>query len=490
LKRIIFLCVLAAAIVGVSVSGASGASFNDSTPCPTQAQFFTCPTGVVGKPYSIQLIGQGGCDLYWFELLNSSLPAGLSMNTSGVISGVPTGAGRAEFYVQIHDLLPSQGGYPWCGGDNKSQKQFALTIDPGLAIRNQSVKPGTIGQAYSETLTAAVVVSVNPFNGTDVPATWSLQSGTLPTGVTLAANGVLSGTPAQEGSFQFVVRAENGGKVDTETLVLSVRQPVVISSAFKSPTTPPKSEVGVPFNATLTATGGSGTFTWALASGSLPGGVTFTPETATLAGTPTVAGRYTFAITATDTEGRVTTLNATLVVADELSIETEELPVGTAGRLYSAQLETVGGVTPTTWSVLRGTLPSGIRLNKKLGELRGITRRTGTFPLTLQAVDALGVTSQLRVPLVVTAPLVIKTLKLPAAKAGVPYRAKVVATGGLRPTKWKLLRGTLPSGIRFNKKLGVFVGTTQQTGAFLVTVQIVDSLGAKTQSRFTLTVLP
>jgi hypothetical protein len=140
--------------------------------------------------------------------------------------------------------------------------------------------------------------------------------------------------------------------------------------------------------------------------------------------------------------------------------------------------------------VLRGTLPSGIRLNKKLGELRGITRRTGTFPLTLQAVDALGVTSQLRVPLVVTAPLVIKTLKLPAAKAGVPYRAKVVATGGLRPTKWKLLRGTLPSGIRFNKKLGVFVGTTQQTGAFLVTVQIVDSLGAKTQSRFTLTVLP
>ena len=399
-RRFALVCALATVVAGVALSGASGASFDDSTPCPTVAQFFTCPGGTVGQPYSVQLKGKGGCDLYWFEVVNSSLPSGLSMNTSGVISGVPTAAGRAEFFVHIHDLTPSEGGFPWCGGDNPSQKQFVITIEPGLSITNQSVKPGTVGEVYSETLKASQVVSTNPFTGTEVPASWLVQSGTLPPGVTLSTAGLLEGTPTTEGTYQFVVAAFNGSQADTETLTVTVRQPVLIASPFANPAKPPKLEVGVPFDATLTATGGTGTYTWAIASGALPDGLTFGTD-ATITGSPLESGSFPFAITATDTEGRVTTLTATLVVAAELSIKTLRLRAAKVGRLYTQKLATLGGVEPVRWKLVRGTLPRGIRFAKKLGVFAGTTRRKGTYRVTVQVSDALGVTSQTRFTLTV-----------------------------------------------------------------------------------------
>lgn len=394
-KQFVAVLALALTLAGVALTSASGASFDDTTPCPTQGPFFTCPTGEVGKPYSVQLKGKGGCDLYWFEVVNSSLPAGLSMSSSGAITGVPTSAGRSELYIHIHDLLPSQGGYAWCAFDNPSQKQFAITIDPGLSIVNQSVKAGTIGQPYSEKLTAQRVNQTNPYQGTDVEATWSLQQGSspLPAGINLTPTGVLEGTPTTEGSYQFVVRAQNGSQSDIETYTMTVRQPVTITSPFAS-TNPPKSEVNVAFTATLSAAGGSGTYTWAVASGTLPAGVVFDPTSATVSGTPEQSGRFPFSISATDSEGRVTTSDATLLVAAELAIKTTQLRPAKLGRPYKAKLRTTGGVAPVKWKILRGTLPRGLGFAKKLGTFVGTPRQPGTYRVTVQATDALGVKSQ------------------------------------------------------------------------------------------------
>jgi hypothetical protein len=395
-------------VAAARATSASAASFDDTTPCPTKGAFFTCPTGEVGKPYTVQLKGKGGCDLYWFEVVNSSLPAGLTMTSSGLISGIPDSAGHLELYIHIHDLTPDMGGFPWCGGDRDSQKQFAFNIDPGLGITNESVKNATIGQPYSEPLKVLRIVSRNPFQGTDIQATWSLQSGNLPTGVNLTSAGVLEGTPTAEGTFQFTVKAENGAQVDTETYTISVKQPVVITSPFGR-TAPPKSEVGVEFTATLTATGGTGTYTWALAGGTLPAGVDFTPPdaaatstaTATLAGTPTQAGGYTFAVTATDAEGRVTTLNATLTVSAELAFKTTALRPAKVGRAYKATIKTTGGVAPVKWKLLRGKLPRGIKFAKLTGTFVGKPKQAGSYRVTLQVTDSLGVKTQQALTLVV-----------------------------------------------------------------------------------------
>jgi hypothetical protein len=353
---------------------------------------FSCPSGLVGQHYSIQLVSWGGCGPalpYQYKILNGALPGGLTLSTSGQISGTPTGAGPSSFWIELSDENPPS--QSWCV-PSTAERPFSININPGLRIEQNAVAGGTIGQPYAQTLTATQVSTLNPPAGPQVTATWSVQSGTLPPGITLAPTGALAGTPTTEGSYQFVVKAVNGETSDTETYTIVVRQPVVISSPFGNVAKPPKSEVGAAFEAALTATGGSGTYTWTLAGGALPTGVAFDTTTGAISGTPDTAGRFAFSITATDSEGRVTTLNATLGVAGKLTFKTLALKSAKVGKLYKAKLKTLAGVAPLRWKILGGKLPIGIRFAKKLGEFSGKARHAGSYRVSVQATDALGVT--------------------------------------------------------------------------------------------------
>ena len=74
-----------------------------------------------GVPVNLQLLGHDGCNIYRWEYTNGSLPQGLSMSSTGLITGTPARAETTQPWMIIHDLLPSQGGYFWCGGDNQSR---------------------------------------------------------------------------------------------------------------------------------------------------------------------------------------------------------------------------------------------------------------------------------------------------------------------------------------------------------------------------------
>jgi hypothetical protein len=392
------------AIAAIVVAGGSAADFEaDNGPCPEtpgNGALLRCPTAYVGQAYEVQIESEegSGCVPYvWYEIVNSSLPAGLSMSREGVISGVPTGGpGLGRFWVWNHDLTAAQGGPSWCQREDRSEREFSIPVDPGLAIVNPSVKPGSVGEPYSETLTAKRVDTLNPVTGPDVQASWSLQSGSLPPGVTLSPTGALAGTPTAEGSFQFVVKAQNGSTSDTETYTLAVRQPVSVKSSFATA----RAEVGVRFAATATATGGTGACTWTLASGALPAGLVLNAASGAVAGSPQSAGNFAFALTATDAEGRVATANGALSVAPRLAIRTERLKSARPGRSYRAKLATSGGVRPVTWKV-SGKLPPGLRFAKALGALTGTPRRAGTFRLAVQAVDALGAKAKAKLVLAV-----------------------------------------------------------------------------------------
>jgi len=403
---------LALIVVGVfaaiAVTGASAADFeSDNGPCretPIEALLLLCPTGYVGVEYEFQFESEegSGCEPYdWFEIVNGAVPAGLSMSRDGLVSGVPTGAGFTRFWVWNHDLTAAQGGPSWCEREDRSEREFMIPIDPGLAIVSPSVKPATVGELYSDTLGAKQVVSLNPLTGPDVQATWSLQSGALPPGITLSTSGLLSGTPTSEGSSQFVVRAQHGSPLDDETYTLSVRQPVVVKSPLGS-VQRPSSEVGIRFGKTFTATGGSGTYTWALVSGALPPGVALDATRGTITGTPQTAGNFAFALTATDSEGRLANASAALTVAPRLAIKTLRVKSAKLGRTYQMKLATTGGVQPVKWRVVRGSFPPGVRLSQKPGTIAGTPRRIGSFPVTLEARDALGAKSRTTLVLIVS----------------------------------------------------------------------------------------
>ena len=399
MKRFALTAVFAAVLGCMVVMPGSAASFDDSHPCPADGALLVCPKAHVGQPYSLQLRALAGCDLYRWEITNGGLPPGLKLSSDGVVSGTPSASGTTQPWVTVHDLLPSEGGYPWCGGDNHSERQFVFETVPGLSIQTQSVPGGTVSQPYSVTLTALSVTNTNPVQGSPAQATWSVQSGNLPAGVTLSPQGVLSGTPTGEGSFTFVVRAVGGGDTsDTETETLTVRQALVATSPFRGAAL--KAEVGIPYTAAITATGGSGTYSYALASGTLPEGLQLGTD-GTLAGTPTVAGRYTFGIAVSDNEGRKTTVNGALSVSAELEILTLRLKAAKVGRVFRARIQTVGGAAPKQWTILRGKLPPGVNFGKKLGLFLGTPRKAGTYRLTLQVEDPLGATATKNITIVV-----------------------------------------------------------------------------------------
>ena len=400
MKRFALLAAFAALLVGVVATPGSAASFDDSHPCPASGPLLVCPAMHVGQPVSLQLIALAGCDIYRWEITNGALPSGLIMSSSGLITGTPTSSGATEPWVTVHDLTAAEGGNSWCGGDNHSERQFVFTAVPGLSIQSQSVPGGTVGQPYSQTLTALSITNTNPVQGSPAAASWTVQSGSLPAGVTLSTAGVLSGTPTAEGSYTFVVRAVGGGDTsDTETETLVVRQPVVVNSPFRGAPVQ-KAEVGILFTATQTATGGNGTFTWALASGStLPAGLALGPD-GTISGTPILPGRFTFAISVTDGEGRAVTVNGTLVVAAKLVIKTVKLKPAKVAAPYRLTIITSGGVAPATWSV-RGKLPAGVTFGKKLHLFIGTPRKAGKYRVTVQVVDALGATAQKTLTLIV-----------------------------------------------------------------------------------------
>jgi hypothetical protein len=385
LKRLLLFVVLAAAMsLGLASSAPAGNYDPQAMGCSGEDPA-TCPTGTEGVPYTLplELVGNEdeGCDVHAID--SGNFPPGLSVNSDAArIEGTPTQAGKYQFFLEVTLLTCS---YP-CGSKCASQEEFIININPGVArltIGPESTTPGTMGTPYSLQMTASVPDA----------KTWSINSGTLPPGVALDANtGLISGTPTAVGQFDFQVLAKVNAdaRSDTKSLAIVIRDPVSIVAAEPfTETRRAVGEVAAPFESMLTATGGNGTYTWSLSSGTLPDGLLFADGA--ISGTPRAAGGYSFTVTATDSEGRVANYPARIVVAPKLTISTRLFRPGRVDRFFQRKLATAGGIKPLEWRLVRGPLPRGVFFDRTAGELYGYPTRPGSWRATFEAVDAFGV---------------------------------------------------------------------------------------------------
>ncbi len=288
----------------VSIANNNGTA-NFSVPFCGGVSFITAsplPSGTNGDYYSFQFYASScSGNLFWSVNDPQDVPSGLTLYSGGAFNGTPGGSGTYNFSVNVND-----------GNGHQTNQSFSLYIAPApapLQISPTYLPNATNTLFYSQTLQAS---------GGQPPYSWSIPafSADLPPNLTLATNGVLSGTPSTTANtyyFDLVVTdaATNTAELDGVylTIVNPPLPPLVITN-----TSLPNGNVGAAYSAQLGATGGQPSYTWSLATGSAnpPAGLTLY-SSGLISGTPTTNKVSTFKVQVTDSTF-VTTTNKVLSI--------------------------------------------------------------------------------------------------------------------------------------------------------------------------------
>lgn len=417
---------------------------------------------IPGVPYNVQLTASGGSGSYNFALLNGQLPPGLALGLSGLISGTPTASGVYNFTVQVTD-----------GASQQAQFPYTLNVTSNvLTIVNSTLPTGRVGTPY-----------VGSFFGTGgvPPYIWSIPIGSLPPGLSMNNDGVVSGTPTIAGPYSFTIRLRDQNNASVETAAnLQINNTGTLTITT---TTLPTAQATVPYNQQLVATGGTPGYTWILTNGQFPPGISMTTA-GLLNGTPINSGIYSFSVQATDTQGLTTSTTLTITVsASGLAILTSSLPPAAIGQSYQTDLTATGGTPPYSFNIQSGQLPTGLTLNSA-GRLSGIPSVAGAYPLTFRVVDAASNSAQTTLTLNVGSSLLsFVTTTLPNATAGVLYDFNVQASGGTPPYVFSVASGNFPTGISLATD-GRITGTATATAAVNLTLRVTDQTGASVTQQF------
>src|ERR1019366_3225498 len=224
-----------------------------------------------------------------------------------------------------------------------------------------------VGASYDLPFTASGGVS---------PYTYSVVSGQLPAGETLSPTlGDVTGvTPNAIGSPSFTVQVQDSAsppsKATLAVTILILADPAIVTQSV------PAGTAGVQYSTTLMATGGypsdpsSGLgYTWSIAGGALPAGLSLAPSTGVISGTPSAAGVFNFTADVSDgTLDAQQALSLTMAGSAPLMIPggggsaQVALPGGIVSTPYSQTLPASNGNPPYSWSLLGGSLPAGLSL--------------------------------------------------------------------------------------------------------------------------------
>lgn len=426
------------------------------------------PAGNVGIGYAQALIVSGGRAPLQLSVESGTLPPGLSLS-AGLLSGTPTAGGRFTFVLRVMDANGAHVSLP-----------VSLDIHSHLPPRvaTTSLPPATLGSPYQQWLTGAEGIP---------PYTFTLTAGTLPSGLTLSAEGRLGGTAMalEARAFQVLLTDSRGQSTQASFTLrtlegLQVRTPSL-----------PEGYRGQPYTLALQSSGGEPPYRWQ-ASSPPPLGLTLS-EQGVLAGTPSTAGSFSLACTLTDAAGLVTTALLPLQVLELPGLGSEPLADGYVGQPYEAQPTLTGGKAPYLWTVASGQLPPGVTLDADSGGLSGTPARAGNSAFSLRVQDAHRREASRNFRIDVYAPPAWETLYLlPEGVTGQPYAVNLTASSGRPPLRFLHVSGTLPAGLSLSEEgvLGPGLHSSLAPGSrFTFTLAVEDANGRSSTRTFELPVV-
>ena len=362
------------------------------------------PTGasagdaVVNENYTATIYPDGGVPPFTANLAaGSSLPPGLQIlygsnlpqgtAPGGVeIAGVPTVAGRYTFTVIVTDSVGAQ-----------VSRTYALNVTP-LILANGGPRNATTGVAYSEQLSASG--GTGPYSFMIAPPSPGIADA-LPPGLTMSSTGLISGTPTGTGSFSpWIIVTDSASPANTYTREVSLLSTNANGLWVSSPGNNSYFAQPDSYASSLQTSGGTSTYTWSIASGTVPPGTTVrngaNPALLYDEGTP---GVYQFTVRATDNNNasnvadRLITYTISphqLVSPPWGAIFTPFLPAGAVGTAYSFTYQVAGGTPPYSFTEsLYYPLPPGLTLSSA-GVLSGTPTQSGAFNIRPVITDAQG----------------------------------------------------------------------------------------------------
>ncbi|WP_136526624.1 putative Ig domain-containing protein [Geomonas ferrireducens] len=345
------------------------------------------PDGTAGAVYpGSKLEATGGVRPYGsWAVTSGTLPPGLALaSTDGQITGTidPSAASSYTFTVSVTD-------------SNGASTTKSLTLNvTAMAITTSSLPTWTqLKTGYSKALAVSIPgVTVKPAN-----LTWTAQG--LPQGLQLTSAGVITDDssatgPLIPGSFNVTVQASYLDDTVTPNRTYSASKTfnlVINPALFITTSSIPAVVVGASYNQALALQGGTPSYFWQVSAGSLPGGLTLSPSTGTISGTPTQTGTFSFTVKVQDSTGAMTTRDLVVKVNPTLSISTNSLPSVESGVSYAQELVATGGTEPYVWSISgAGTLPPGLTLDGASGVIRGTVGGSGNYSFNIKVTDADG----------------------------------------------------------------------------------------------------
>lgn len=326
----------------------------------------------VNDPVQIQFTAANGTPPLVWSVISGTLPPGILFSTDGEYYGDPTTDGIYTFRIRVQDSL-----------GNSDEKDFSHTITAvvfPLQIVTANIAQANLNQFYSQTLVGS---------GGVPPYTWSVFSGTLPNGISLAGD-TIQGTPTQSGNFNFQIRLQDSvGTQVFRSYTLVVNAPAALQILTNSL---PNATQNQAYSAPLSATGGTTPYTWDIASGTLPQSLSIDGQVID-GNVIDDTGPYNFTIRVTDSVGAIQTkaLSITVIAEGIFIITTPNvLPDGIVGNIYGLVIGTSGGTNPVTITKIAGNFPAAspvFNINQRR-EYRGTPTTAQTVNWTAQATDS------------------------------------------------------------------------------------------------------